>query len=185
MCDFLDCKYCRTMNYIDPWYFWNWKGKIACAGCGKVYYVEYSNGLAAPGTPKEMPEGEKPDELVLYADKPLNGYEFIRPGTPGKTRPYFCLMRDPKTYTGRARRITHSIRGYPLRAWAPQAPSAHVADSHRHDDRQYWVPEAEKLKLYPELLQKQGPKPAPVLGYGWYNIPSDKPIIKTGPHAEK
>ncbi|MEM2934728.1 MAG: hypothetical protein QXL78_07375 [Methanocellales archaeon] len=129
MCDWIDCRHCRTVNYIDPWYFWNWEGKIACAECGTVYYIKYENGLAAPGTPKELPKGEKPDELVLYADKPLNGYEFIRPGTPGKTRPYICLMRDPATYTGKARRIWKSIRGKPLRG-APQVRSDHLAGSH-------------------------------------------------------
>lgn len=129
MCDFLDCKHCRTVNYIDPWYFWNWEGKIACANCGVVYYIKYENGLAAEGTPREEPKGTKPDEYVLYADKPLDGYEFIRPGTPGKTRPYVCLMRDPATYTGKARRLFKSIRGKPLRG-APQERSDYIAGSH-------------------------------------------------------
>ena len=50
MCDIIWCKKekdgkpCDTVNYLDPYCFWNWEGKIACAGCGTVYYIHMING---------------------------------------------------------------------------------------------------------------------------------------------
>ncbi|MFQ6050088.1 MAG: hypothetical protein ACE5K4_00165 [Candidatus Hydrothermarchaeota archaeon] len=165
MCDIIDCPKCRTVNYIDPYCFWNWgPGVIACAGCGQAYEVYYVNGLMQEGYPKET--DKEPDELVLYADKPLEGYEFIPPGTPGKTKAFRCLMRNPETYTGKARKISHSIRGKPLRGWAGQKPSAKVAGSHHYDDSEYWKPEAGELKYYPELLKNKGPQ-EPGKGRAW------------------
>ena len=125
MCDIIWCKKekdgkpCDTVNYLDPYCFWNWEGKIACAGCNTVYYIHMINGHMYTG-PEEK-AGAEPDIRPLYADKPLEGYEAIPTGTEGKTRPYHCLPRD--IYLGRADMVKFSARGRPVRGWRPQPPS--------------------------------------------------------------
>ena len=37
-------KVCNTVNYLDPYCFWNWEGTIACAECGTVYYIHMIQG---------------------------------------------------------------------------------------------------------------------------------------------
>ncbi len=125
MCDIIWCKDCDTVNYLDPYYFWNWEGKIKCAGCENVYYIYMIQGHMYKGPEKKA--GEKPDILPVYADKPNDGYEQILPGTPGKTRPYNCLPRH--IYLGKADMVKFSARGRPVRGWRPQPPSTGVAGS--------------------------------------------------------
>jgi hypothetical protein len=145
MCDIIWCKKekdgkpCDTVNYLDPYCFWNWEGKIACAGCGTVYYIHMINGHMYSG-PEEK-AGAEPDIRPLYADKPLEGYTAIPTGTEGKTRPYHCLPRE--IYLGRADMVKFSTRGRPVRGWRPQPPSAGVAGSFGY----YWDIE----KLSPEV----------------------------------
>ncbi len=147
MCDIIWCKKCDTVNYLDPFNFWNWEGKIKCAGCDTVYYIHMIQGHMYKG-PEERP-GEEPDILPLYADKPNNGYEKIPPGTPGKTRPYNCLPRE--IYLGKADHRKFSIRGYPMRAWAPQPPSAGIAGSHGFK----WDIEKLSPEVWQEFLEKK------------------------------
>ncbi len=125
MCDIIWCKGCDTVNYLDPYYFWNWEGKIKCAGCDEVYFIHMIQGFMYRGPEKRT--GEKPDILPVYADKPLEGYVGIVAGTEGKTRPYKCLPRD--IYLGRADMVKFSTRGRPVRGWRPQPPSTGVAGS--------------------------------------------------------
>ena len=33
----LQCPKCTVINYLDPFTFWNFKGKVKCAGCDVVY----------------------------------------------------------------------------------------------------------------------------------------------------
>ena len=81
MCDIIWCKKevdgkpCDTINYLDPYCFWNWEGKINCAECGTVYYIHMIQGFMYKG-PEEKP-GEKPDTSPLYADKPYDGYSTL------------------------------------------------------------------------------------------------------------
>jgi hypothetical protein len=124
MCEIIWCKKCNTVNYLDPFNFWNWKGKVACAGCGTTYYIHIIHGFMYEG-PIEKP-GEQPDILPLYADKPLDGYTCYLPGTPGRTRPFICLPSE--TYVGKAIKVKFSIRGRPVRGW-PQPPSSGLAGS--------------------------------------------------------
>ncbi len=125
MCDIIWCKKCETVNYLDPYNFWNWEGKVNCAGCQSVYYIHMIQGLMYKG-PEEKP-GEKPDISPLVADKPLEGYKKFKPGIEGRTRPYKCLPRE--IYLGKADQLKFSIRNRPLRAWCPQPPSTGVAGS--------------------------------------------------------
>lgn len=36
----LKCAKCGAKNYLDPYPFWNFKGKTKCAGCDTYYAVE-------------------------------------------------------------------------------------------------------------------------------------------------
>jgi hypothetical protein len=131
MCDIIWCmkekdgKPCDTVNYLDPYCFWNWEGKIGCAECGTVYYIHMIQGHMYRG-PNEKP-GEAADILPLFADKPNDGYRCYLPGIEGRTRPYTCLPRE--IYLGHADTVKFSIRGRPVRGWRPQPPSAGVAGS--------------------------------------------------------
>jgi hypothetical protein len=132
VCDIIWCKEklpdggtCDTVNYLDPYNFWNWEGRIKCVGCDTVFYIHMIQGFMYRG-PEKRP-GEKPDILPLYADKPLEGYSYTLPGVEGKTRPYSCLPRD--IYLGRADMVKFSVRGRPVRGWRPQPPSAGTAGS--------------------------------------------------------
>jgi hypothetical protein len=155
MCDIIWCKkekggkICDTVNYLDPYCFWNWEGKIGCAECGTVYYIHMIQGHMYRG-PDEKP-GEKADIFPLFADKPNDGYRCYLPGIEGRTRPFTCLPRE--IYLGHADTVKFSIRGRPLRGWRPQPPSAGVAGSFGF----FW--DIEKLspevwKEYQEKLKK-------------------------------
>jgi hypothetical protein len=57
----LECPKCETLNYLDPFTFWNFKGKIKCAGCDAIWAYELVNGVrtgppaAAQGPHDKMP----------------------------------------------------------------------------------------------------------------------------------
>ena len=57
----LECPKCETLNYLDPFTFWNFKGKIKCAGCDSIWGYELTNGTrtgppaAADGKHDKMP----------------------------------------------------------------------------------------------------------------------------------
>lgn len=98
----LRCK-CGVKNYLDPYPFWNFKGRTKCAGCDTVYAVEIVGGTAA-GEPR--PTKDEAGLLLLpgFADtadwKPLTG--------PGKTRP--APQARPEVY-GRPKPVVKNSRG--------------------------------------------------------------------------
>jgi hypothetical protein len=75
----LVCSDCNVKNFLDPYPFWNFKGKTRCAGCGTVWALEIKNGHKLSGPDRASGE---PDILPGYAEtpegKPITG--------PGKTR---------------------------------------------------------------------------------------------------
>ncbi len=149
MCDIIECQKCGTVNYLDPYFFWNWKGNVGCAECGTVYGIHMIQGFMYDG-PTEQ-KGAKADILPLYADKPLKGYEAYGPGVPGKTRPFECLPRE--VYLGRADKVMFSTRGRPVRGWAPQPPSAGIGGSFGYRwDLEHTAPDV--WKEYQERIKK-------------------------------
>jgi hypothetical protein len=104
---------CGVKNYLDPYLFWNFKGRTKCAGCDAVYAVEIVGG-AAVGEPRRTKTEEGPLVLPGFADtadwKPLVG--------PGKTRPAPQARADvygrPKPIVKNAR--GRLVSGRPLRA---------------------------------------------------------------------
>lgn len=97
----LICEKDQVKNFLDPYAFWNFKGKTKCAGCDTIYEIELANGQAVH--PPRQSSGA-PDLLPGFAEtkdfKPLAG--------PGKTRsgpkPREDLLCKPKA-------VQHSIRG--------------------------------------------------------------------------
>jgi hypothetical protein len=60
----LECPKCQVINYMDPFSFWNFSGKIKCAGCDSIYAVAFSNGQRVMGPePAQGPH----DKLPGYA----------------------------------------------------------------------------------------------------------------------
>jgi hypothetical protein len=100
----LICEKCQAKNFLDPYAFWNFKGKTKCAGCDEIYAVELTNGQTA--RPPQRSTGA-PDLLPGFAEtkdyKPLAGPGKTRPGP--KPRP--DLLCKPKP-------IQLSIRGKPV-----------------------------------------------------------------------
>jgi hypothetical protein len=97
---------CGVKNYLDPYPFWNFKGRTKCAGCDTVYVVEIAGGKAV-GEPKPTAgKSEDAGPLVLpgFADtpdwKPLVG--------PGKTRPAPQARAD---VYGKPKPIVRNSRG--------------------------------------------------------------------------
>jgi hypothetical protein len=60
----LECPKCQVLNYMDPFTFWNFAGKIKCAGCDAIYAVAFTNGQRVKGPePAQGPH----DRLPGYA----------------------------------------------------------------------------------------------------------------------
>jgi hypothetical protein len=133
VCDIIWCKKdvdgkpCNTVNYLDPYCFWNWKGTVNCANCKTVYAIHMIQGHMYEG-PIEQSAGTQPDTMPLYADKPLEGYINFPMGTEGRTRPFECLPRH--IYLGVPDMVKFSIRGRPLRGWRPQPPDGGIAGTY-------------------------------------------------------
>ena len=101
----LKCPTCGVKNYLDPYPFWNYKGKTKCAGCDTLTAID-SDGGQFVGEPRAVP-GKPTDPDVLlpgFADtadfQPIVG--------EGKTRP--APRARPDVY-GKPKPITRNIRG--------------------------------------------------------------------------
>lgn len=100
----LICEKCQSKNFLDPYAFWNFKGRTKCAGCDQIYEIALANGQAVQ--PPRMSAGSV-DLLPGFAEskdyKPLSGPGKTRPGP----KPREDLLCKPKP-------IRQSIRGKPV-----------------------------------------------------------------------
>jgi hypothetical protein len=94
---------CGTKNYLDPYAFFNFSGKVKCAGCDQVYAITLRAGFVTSGP--DRTDGE-PDRLPGYAEsadfEPITG--------AGRT------ADSPKAQAqilGKPKAISRSIRGRP------------------------------------------------------------------------
>jgi len=92
-------------NYLDPYTFWNFKGRVKTASTNQVYYLEVVNGQVVKGpTPVS---GSEYDRLPAYAEtaenQPITGEGKI--AAAPKARPTMVFKPIP---------ITKSIRGKPV-----------------------------------------------------------------------
>ncbi|HET7876272.1 MAG TPA: hypothetical protein VFN71_12210 [Methylomirabilota bacterium] len=104
----LKCPKCGVKNYLDPYPFWNFKGKTKCAGCDTLYALETDGGHLV-GEVRAV-SGKPTDRDVLlpgFADtgecEPIVG--------EGRTRP--APRARPDVY-GKPKPITRNLRGRPV-----------------------------------------------------------------------
>ncbi len=93
----LECPRCSVINYLDPFSFWNFKGKTKCAGCNTVYAVELANGQRVGGPD---PAQEPHDKLPGYAQSKDYKTEYTMQGKVSP--PVYARAPDQKhgpTYT--------------------------------------------------------------------------------------
>jgi hypothetical protein len=98
----LRCR-CGVKNYLDPYPFWNFKGRTKCAGCDAIYAVEIEGGAALR---EPTPTKEQAGPLVLpgFADTP----DWTPLVAPGKTRPAPQARAD---VYGKPKPIVRNTRG--------------------------------------------------------------------------
>ena len=106
----LTCPKCKTKNFLDPYPFWNFKGKTKCAGCNAIWQIQTAGG-ASVGAPVEG--SGTADLLPGFAERqdysPISG--------PGVTRP---VPRARKDSVCKPIPIKQNVRGkiiagYPLK----------------------------------------------------------------------
>ncbi len=97
----LTCPKCKTKNFLDPYPFWNFKGKTKCAGCGTVWRLETAAGRCTSGP--EAADGQ-PDLLPGFAEKP----DYTAITGPGLTR---AAPRARKDSVCRPIPIQRNVRG--------------------------------------------------------------------------
>lgn len=121
----LKCSKCGVKNYLDPYPFWNFRGKTKCAGCDTYYAVETSNGNAVK-PPQPVTGTLKDPDLMLpgFADtadfKPVVG--------EGKTRP---APRARADVYGKPKPIVKNARGR-LVAGRPLKPEELIGSRARY-----------------------------------------------------
>jgi len=102
----LECPKCQVINYMDPFTFWNFTGKMKCAGCDTVYAVGYSNGQRVKGPePAQGPH----DKLPGYAQTKDYKTDYR---TPDKVSPP-AYARPPDNKHGPTYK---NVRGKPVSA---------------------------------------------------------------------
>jgi hypothetical protein len=118
----LECPKCETINYLDPFSFWNFKGKVKCAGCGSIWAYELVNGTR--GTPGRR-RGAARQAAWIRAEQGLEADHGGREGQlraagtgglPGKADPHHqeqareAGFRSPAQARGPGRQPPEEIR---------------------------------------------------------------------------
>ena len=100
----LECAKCEILNYLDPFTFWFFDGKVKCAGCDAIWAVKIDNGTRVSGPT----EGKAPhDKLPGFAQS--KDYK-TKITESGKVGPPVMARAD---FVGKPIPITKSIRGKP------------------------------------------------------------------------
>ncbi len=91
---------CGVINYFDPFTFWNFKGKIKCAGCDAIYYMEFEEGQRVKGPDKADPPHDKlpgfaetKDWKAITDPDKVNPAPQARPDFQGKPIPIIRNVR--------------------------------------------------------------------------------------------
>ena len=64
----LECSKCQAINYLDPFTFWFFKGKVKCAGCDAIWAVEINNGTRVGAPTAATPPHDKLPGLAQTKD---------------------------------------------------------------------------------------------------------------------
>ena len=109
----LECSKCEILNYLDPFTFWFFDGKVKCAGCDAIWAVKIDNGTRVSGPT----EGKAPhDKLPGFAQS--KDYK-TKITESGKVGPPVMARAD---FVGKPIPITKSIRGKPVSGAPLKAP---------------------------------------------------------------
>ncbi len=107
----LECPKCETINYLDPFTFWNFKGKIKCAGCEAVWAYELVNGTrTGPPAPAQGPHDKMPGYAQSKDWKSITDPAKVNKGPQAR-----------EDFQGKPIPITKSKRGKPV-SGAPLKP---------------------------------------------------------------
>jgi hypothetical protein len=100
----LECPKCETLNYLDPFTFWNFKGKIKCAGCDAIWAYELVNGTrkAAPAA-ATAPHDKMPGYAQSKDWKTITDFSKVNKGPQAR-----------EDFQGKPIAITKSKRGNPV-----------------------------------------------------------------------
>jgi hypothetical protein len=125
----LECPTCAIINYLDPFTFWFFDGKVKCAGCDAIWALKIDNGQRIAGpTAAAGPH----DKLPGYAQS--KDYQ-TKITDPAKVNPPVMARAD---FVGRPIPIYASIRGKPV-SGGPLKPGDLVGSRPRFikEGRQY------------------------------------------------
>lgn len=121
----LKCPRCGVKNYLDPYPFWNFRGKTKCAGCDALWALQIEGGRLVRGPDQAKGSAADPEVLLPgFADtpdwKPVTGEGKVRPAPRAR----------PDVY-GRPKPITRNVRGR-LVAGRPLKPDELIGSRARY-----------------------------------------------------
>ncbi len=101
----LECGKCEMINYLDPFTFWFFAGKVKCAGCGAIWRLEIDNGHRVSGPTEDKPPHDKlpgyaqsKDYKIKITDRTkVNLPEMARKEFIGRPIPIYNKQRQTKT----------------------------------------------------------------------------------------
>ena len=89
----LECAKCEILNYLDPFTFWFFDGKVKCAGCDAIWAVKIDNGTRVSGPT----EGKAPhDKLPGFAQSKDYKTNRCRAGVSDRWYGSPWLRKSPK-----------------------------------------------------------------------------------------
>jgi hypothetical protein len=96
---------CGVRNYLDPFSFWNFKGKLKCAGCDGIFSYALKNGVRQAGPDKADPPH---DALPGYAEDQEWGAitDPTKVNAPPKARADFVGKPIPITKSVRGKKVS-------------------------------------------------------------------------------
>ena len=105
------CAKCGVKNYLDPYAFWNFEGKVKCAGCDQIYALTIQNYHITDGPTESSGDW---DRLPGYAE--TEDWEVVggagKVAEPPKARAVMDLKPKPMTRNVRG----NLVSGKPLTA---------------------------------------------------------------------
>ena len=107
----MECPKCETINYLDPFTFWNFKGKIKCAGCDAIWAYELVSGTrTGPPVAAQGPHDKMPGFAQSKDWKPIYDFSKVNKGPQAR-----------EDFQGKPIPITKNKRGNPV-SGAPLKP---------------------------------------------------------------
>ena len=101
----LECGKCEIINYLDPFTFWFFEGKVKCAGCGAIWRLKIDNGARVSGPTEDKAPHDKLPGFAQSKDYKTKVTDTTKVNPPVMARADFVGKPIP---------ITKSIRGKPV-----------------------------------------------------------------------